>query len=188
MGRTLGLALALVIGCADDPKGRGQSDDVEGGTVGDDDSEGTNGVEDIMLVLGIGAEEFAPVEAGDSVTLIHGPQGGWHLEAAGLVQQSAPEVSVQPRVIVPELDDLELVGQQGPTFVALVGYDPAVREGVFYNVRGLLDSDQELVCSLAGLTLRYEITVAEFTTDRTATASIDVVAALDPADEPLCGD
>jgi hypothetical protein len=183
MGRWGGWVLGISVGCSGGGGPKGDTGSlVEGGCTSDD----------ITIAPGTGAEAYVPLAAGDPVTLVHGPQGGWHIETAALVGHSEPEVSVDPRVTVPDLGGLEIVGEQEPSFIALVGYDEATCEGNFYNVRGFVDteqgalSDQDFVCTLEGKALALDVTVADIATGRTSTAGVEVVGELDPADVAVC--
>lgn len=171
--------VVLVAGCAGD------------GPSGDSGSSASTCEEgDIEVTPGTGADEYVPLASGDPVILVHGPQGGWHIEGAGHLTNVGPEVTIEQRATVAELGGLELVGSQGPAFQALVGHDSATCEGRFWGVRGFLEtaqgalSGQDFVCTLRDLTLHYEFTVS--VGDRAGTAAVDVVAALDPRDVQTC--
>jgi hypothetical protein len=140
----------------------------------------------LSLTVGTGAEAFRALAAGDPLALVHGPQGGWHLEAAGLVEQTTGLVAITPSLRVPELDDLVLV-EANPVYYALVGHDPSRCEGSFLDVRGPVQADQDLICALEGLTLVYEVTVSDLEAGTETTATVEVVAELGDLDAELCG-
>jgi hypothetical protein len=130
---------------------------------------------------------------GDSVTIVHGPKGGWHIEVGGLVEHSETEIAIRPTITVPDLGDLQISGTQQPSYYALVGYDAAVCQGTFYNVRAFVDAEsdvgadpQAFVCSLAGRSLVMSVVVEDIVSGRSAAGEVAVVAELDPADVPIC--
>jgi len=72
-------AVGWATGC-----GAEAGDDDTGGT-GDDDAAAADidcGDSDPQLVCGTGDSGYQPLAEGDEVTIIHGPQGGWHLTGA----------------------------------------------------------------------------------------------------------
>ncbi len=138
--------------------------------------------------MGTGERSPALLEAGDPVRLVHGPQGGWHVEVAGLVDQTGPEIAVSPTLTIPD-SGLQLAGAQQPTFLALDAYDPQTCSGRFAGVRAYLDDplpegsiDQALVCGLHGQSLRLSVSAEDLASGAVATAQVTVEAERDPAD------
>ncbi len=102
------LLLMFLVGCAgsatddkvDDTAGTPSGDDDDDTTVGDDDDDTTSVVDedpcvppgDPTLEIGLGLSGFEPLPEGEPFPLIHGPQGGYHLEvglrATNLVQDA----------------------------------------------------------------------------------------------------
>lgn len=146
---------------------------------------------DISLDIGSGDEIYAPLADGDPVTIVHGPQGGWHVETAGLVKRSEKDISILPVITLPDLD-LQITTNSQPEFKALVGYDAASCEGTFTGTRAFIDAkagpgtDQQNICALAGRTMSLSITVSDIVSGRSHTSTVSVVAALDPLDVPEC--
>lgn len=180
----LGVWLAGCSGSSSDadPTGDTSSDPVDACTLGD-----------ITVAPGTGASAYLPLAEGDHVTMVHGPQGGWHIESAGLVGNATPEVAVHPVITVPEMGDLEVSGTQQGAFIALSGYDEASCTGNFFNVRAFLDTDRatgpsdiDFVCSLAGKTLAFSIEVSDISGARMSVGTVNVIADPDPADAATC--
>lgn len=140
--------------------------------------------------LAVGTGEQAPVllDAGDPVRLVHGPQGGWHVEVAGVITHTGPEIAVSPTLTVPD-SGLQLAGAQQPTFLALDGYDLQTCSGRFAGVRAYLDDplpegsiDQALICELHGQSLQLSVSAEDLASGAVATAQVTVEAERDPAD------
>ncbi|MEZ4240980.1 MAG: hypothetical protein R3F59_33445 [Myxococcota bacterium] len=131
-----------------------------------------------------------PLASGDAVQMTHGPQGGWHIETAGLV--SSGRISVHPTITVPEpatcrssATRRHVPGARRPRRHDLRGH--LLRgEGLHIDTNQSPVGGQEFVCGLDGKTLHYVMEVADIVSGRTATAEVDVVAHLDPADEEIC--
>jgi hypothetical protein len=138
-------------------------------------------------VIGDGQPVFTPLIPGQEVTIVHGPQGGWHVLASIQLANMIPFVTVEYTVdTIPDLtrvsynlyniqiDWADCVGE----LVNIFGYleVSALEEGD-------LDTPPEL---LVGRTIRLTMKVTDVE-GRTATASIDVVGKLDAIDLPDTG-
>jgi hypothetical protein len=145
------------------------------------------------MSLDVGSSEvaFEPVADGAQVQLVHGPQGGWHLDVAGAVTGAGQEVAIMPRVLATTRGDLQVAGDQQPDFIALAGYDDDRCAGEFFGVRAYIDdvgtapdglTYLEFVCSLAGEAL-LEVTVEDIATGVSVTESVSVTLLSDPADD-----
>jgi len=138
---------------------------------------------------GTGRELVVALADGDPVIMVHGPQGGWHIELAGLVAETGELVSVEA-VFTDPATGLPVAGvEQVANRIALVDWDPSTCAGDFYGVLVFLDDvDQSVVCDLAGVTLQLDVTVTglEANPPIVATASVAVRAELDPLDVDLC--
>ncbi|MEQ1502186.1 MAG: hypothetical protein ABMB14_08140 [Myxococcota bacterium] len=180
----IALGIAGCTGASTDVGTGDDDDDVEGCSAGD-----------LAVDIGTGADVYQALADGDVVTMVHGPQGGWHVETAGLVTQAQSDVSIHPQILVPDLSGLMISGTQQASFNALVGYSDTTCEGTFFGVRSFIDpasdtswtgTDQEFICSLEGLTLEFSVEVKDIATDRSTTDTVSVIANLDPADVPNC--
>jgi hypothetical protein len=170
-------ALALV--ACDEDKGAGEG---ETPTVQTSGSLPACASGDIALDVGAGELAYEPLVEGDILTIVHGPQGGWHIETAGFVQYSAREISILP--VIRTEDGQPVTTNSQPEFKALVGYDDATCEGTFFNTRAFVSWAD--ICELEGQTLELTLTVGDITSGRETTAVVRFVAALDPIDVELC--
>ena len=149
----------------------------------------------MSLTAGTGAEAYVALADLDPVTMVHGPQGGWHVETSGLVGGSTGEVSVAP-FLVRRSDGMQVAGDQQEQFIGLVGYDDTACTGSFFGVRAFLDDafesldtgtePQDFICSLAGEILTLTVNLTDLTSGATATSTVDVTATLDQNDIQVC--
>src|SRR5262245_451930 len=80
-----------------------------GASTGEDSAIEGCSADDLTLDVGTGADMYVPLADGDHVTLVHGPQGGWHVEAAGFVHNTEDdEVSISPTITVPDLGGMSI--------------------------------------------------------------------------------
>lgn len=186
------IGVTLVVGACKD-----QAGDVEdGGPVVPNDLTSACTSASIALDVGTGQEGYVPLEDGDTVTMVHGPQGGWHVESAGLVANSATDVTILPRIRSESLG-IDITGTQQTEFVGLVDYDDGSCAGVFYGIRAFVETDRPsgpsglaFVCGLEGETVTLSIAVGDLGDEgepvRETTNEVDVILALDPKDVPDC--
>ncbi|MEQ1564884.1 MAG: hypothetical protein ABMA64_04545 [Myxococcota bacterium] len=165
-----------------------------GGPPSDSDSGNTDSCtsEAIQLEVGTGEMQFLKLAAGDPVTLVHGPQGGWHVWTAIQSKFSEPEVSILPSITVPSMGGLTLSGDQQAQFVALL-YDEATCDGAFAGLRAYVDTDQatgptglDLICALEGVEMELCVNVTDIVDGRSADQCVTVTAELDAVDVPNC--
>ncbi len=136
-----------------------------------------------VLEIGTGAQEYEALRAGDSVTMVHGPQGGWHM--LGSVRLHNMDQIVEIHFTITDVDSGVVVSDNSYR-VALVmdeecaGYFPGMYGYVFVDELedGEADTPPEL---LAYHTVRMEME-AEDLSGRTASAQLDVLAVPDPVD------
>ncbi len=182
--------LMTLVGCAGDTTGSdtdvtGDTADTDTDTVVGDCTDGG-----IALEVGSGELAFEALSSGDGVNMVHGPQGGWHLEAAGRVVGAKQEISILPKIVLSGMGDLQVAGDQQAQFVALANYDAETCTGDFFGVRTFLDdvltppnggTYQEFICEMAG-TATLEITVEDITTGASVTESVEFTLGADPTD------
>lgn len=144
-----------------------------------DCNDGPVGVE-----IGTGTTSFRPLADGDDVTMVFGPQGGWHIDVAARIDGIGPDVAIRPsasRIA----DALPLAGDQASSFVALTDYEAGACQGDAIGIRAFLDDatpDEpyaDFICSLDGASLSLVVEVSDFGS-RTATDEIEVIARPDP--------
>ncbi len=136
-------------------------------------------------VIGTGEYAWEPLSPGDEVTMVHGPQGGWHILGSVRIDGMYENVEIHYTITdVPSghvVSDNEYFVQQVP----LGGC-----EGEVIGRYGYLNHYDELVNGKADtpweLLACHEVTLAmsihDGTWKKSVEASIDVVAVPDPAD------
>jgi len=184
----------------DDTDGTGDDDDVTGDddddVMGDDDDDDvvyTGCLADGLTVdPGTGVDAYVGLNDGDDVVMVHGPQGGWHIDVGGLVTNTDQLVSIDAKFIDTDTDTL-VAGDQVEVRQALVGWDDVGCSGEFFGVRVFVDDladtvTQDDICDLEGANLEMTLTVIALESKPAATTvvTLPVVAALDPADVAVC--
>ncbi|HHO54514.1 MAG TPA: hypothetical protein ENK18_27495 [Deltaproteobacteria bacterium] len=136
------------------------------------------------LQIGNGAEEHIPLSDDDTVVVVKGDQGGWHIDVSGLVGGTTGIISVLPTVTRIS-DGLQLAGDQPPTYLALV--DTGACEGEFSGVRAFIDdpvltgSYEEFICTLGGEALELRVEIEDLKAPGSiASGTVRVIAANDP--------
>jgi hypothetical protein len=132
----------------------------------------------MALTPGTGVDEnFLTLADGDPVTIVHGEQGGWHIEIAGQAKHSLQNVSIQTTVTaIDQPTPTVIAGAGGATeqvLVALAAYDDSQCSGAFWNVRAFVDdfvtpdgaSALDVICALEGQNVEITTTVSEIPLD-----------------------
>lgn len=188
--RALVLLLPLIgIACS------GSDDSGTDTTAGDDDDDVVYTgclAGGISVDPGTGPDAFVALSSGDEVTLVHGPQGGWHIDVAGMVSNTEELVQVDATFVDTSSGTL-VAGDQTGVRQALVGWDDTGCSGTFYGVRTFVDDiaanvTQADICALEGAELELTLTVTALEGDPPAVAEVTtmVTAVLDPADVAPC--
>lgn len=141
--------------------------------------------EEAALTIGDGQDLFTPLVAGQEVTIVHGPQGGWHVLASVQVANTSPFVILKYKVhTLPELTQVSnnLYNVQLPLWTDCTGQlsDIFGYLEVSSLAVGELNTPPEL---LVGRQLRISMTLTDIN-GRGATSTMDVVGKLDPMDGP----
>ena len=133
--------------------------------------------------VGGGDVEFIPLTDGADATMVHGPQGGWHVLGSARMSNFSPIVRIHYTVTVEATGaivadnnyrvEMRTDGECSGYYAGMYGYLD-VRE----LADGELDTPPEL---LAGQELRLTMEVAD-EQGAAATDSLMVIAALDPMD------
>jgi hypothetical protein len=127
--------------------------------------------------------------SGAPLELVHGPQGGWHVEVAGEAIGLGAQVSVAP-VVTDVSSGQILAGDQPPVEVVVDRFDGC--SGRFEGVRAYVDDVVpegpyiDFVCGLAGRWLRLDVDVTDLLGEAIAAVSVEGIAARDPVDEAFC--
>jgi hypothetical protein len=135
------------------------------------------------LSIGTGESEWLPLESGDAVTMVHGPQGGWHILGSVRLDNTDQIVVVDYSVHVAETG--ELIADDSYR-VALVldeecsGYFPGMY--AYLDVSSLAEGEADTPPEL----LAYEDVVLSMSvtdsSDRMVASEITVLAVPDPVD------
>jgi hypothetical protein len=95
-----------------------------------------------VLGLTLGQGEFAYEETsdGDPFNIVFGPQGGFHVDLAGITSGSSNLVGLLPNISrVSDGTQLAGIGQENDAPVLLAGYDEATCTGTFFKARAFMD-------------------------------------------------
>lgn len=141
--------------------------------------------DDATLEVGGGALTFEPLAEGSPVTMVHGPQGGWHVLASARFTNLHAIVGIE-YVITVAADGTVISDNfyrvQMVRDVECGGFYPGMYG--YLDVRALATGDRDTPPELlADVPLVLSLTATD-TEGRVATDTIDVVAALDPVDVP----
>lgn len=138
------------------------------------------------ILIGDGAATFTPLADGASLTMTHGPQGGWHMLASVLVAHTEPIVTLHYTIDV-EATNTRISDNQYRVLLK----DEGDCKGSYWNMYGYLDvsalatpddtTPPELIC---GSPVRLTMEASD-TSGHTASTDISVVAAADVSD--TCG-
>ena len=150
--------------------------------------------ETLEVTLGTGLDAYLALADGDPAQMVHGPQGGWHIDSAGLVTGPSIQVAITPSL---HLGDRQIAGDQQPWFTALAAWDAESCSGEFWGVRAYIDDEvtglppgtdvlQDYICPLAGQSLRFSVVVEDLDSGVTSTDEVTVRVLLDPYDVNAC--
>jgi hypothetical protein len=143
---------------------------------------------DPTAVIGTGEYEWESLSPGDEITMVHGPQGGWHI--LGSVRIDAMYENVEIHYTITDVPSGHVVSDNN-YFVQQVPLDGC--EGEVIGRYGYLNDYDELVSGKADtpweILACHEVTLAMSIADRTwkklVEASIDVIAVPDPVDSTV---
>ena len=152
-----------------------------------------------MLSLGTGEFHFEPLEDGAAVTMVNGPQGGWHVWTSGQLVGLGPVVSVLA-TLVDELSAIPIAGSDDlPVTLDLSEagtgtFTPGTCEGSFFGQFAYIDDARpmgndsylDLICMLEGRPLAFSAKVTDEVTGAVVSDSVRVRARLDPKNVPYC--
>jgi len=148
------------------------------------------------LLLGTGEIQFEPLEVDQMLTMIHGPQGGWHM--LGSVRLINTKQIVEVYLTITDMDSGVTVSDNHYRVAMIMneecdGFYPGMYGylNVYHLAEGELDTPPEL---LAGHSLLFQIRANDCTEtnerngdcnreERWAEGEMTVIAKLDPIDE-----
>jgi hypothetical protein len=142
-----------------------------------------------QCVVGQGRTQFEPVGPATPVVMFHGPQGGWHVDAAVRVDRTSQVVRVRPEVRhVPT--GTQLAGADGllDTYNQALVMDGACL-GDTWQLTAFFDEvatlDLAAICAMEGDALEILLEVTDLDGNST-TCTATGVAALHPSDVGPC--
>lgn len=120
------------------------------------------------LRLGRGIDTHVPLDDGDGVVLVHGPQNGWHVDLSAELRRTSDLMGFDASVVVVD-SGVRIAGDQPATFVSLVRVDECVAQTS--GLRFLVDDVKEpkggyqaFICSLDDLEIDIELTGTDLDT------------------------
>ena len=172
------LLVALCAACA----GGGDSGDPDSGADSGAPAGACDGASP-SIDVGTGTDSFEELVDGDPLTMVHGPQGGWHLLGSVRTRNMTPVVRIRFEVVV---DDSGVVVADNSLYVQTLpdGECGGVYPGMYayLTVDALADGDLDTPPELLSYeTLRFRAEV-EDQEGRTATAEVRITATPDPSD------
>jgi len=131
---------------------------------------------------------FVPLTGDETLVVVHGPGGGWHLEISGLVRHVAPIVVLTGSGR--RASNSELLTSEVSTHIEL-DYDEAEDAGFFSEHRLFVDlvnqSDwTRFICDLEGEDLEICVSAQEYEGDRFAESCTTLTLERDPIDVEMC--
>jgi len=150
--------------------------------------------EPLSVEVGRGDSDHVPVAPGDPVTMVNGPQQGWHIDVSGFVEGASDVVEIEAVVRVVDADWIIAGLEQQPVRTALVGWSEDECAGTFYGLRLYLDDNgphsYDTICALAGAAVDIEVSLTDLSDpdgERTHETTGLGTLALDPNDIEPCG-
>ena len=154
------------------------------GDDGDGDSGETADAVTVTLELGLGATDFGEASDGDSVTLVHGAQGGWHIDTA--VRMCGGGTAVQLTAIVQVISTGEYLAGSQELDVSFRELRPAGANcGEVAGLRAFLDdfgATLDTIRDLDGEALLLRMEGVDSDSGATAADEVELIAELDPVD------
>jgi hypothetical protein len=149
----------------------------------------------ISVVGGYGASgaTFRALHDGDAVQFTHGPQGGWHIEGAVQVDHTDQAMALFSSITVVSTG-VQISGVQGVDDANSANVLLSMSgecAGSFLGLRAYLDDVDpdpdaletlDQICALDGQELDITWTATDLVDQRSGTASVRVIAQMDPTD------
>lgn len=139
------------------------------------------------LTVGQGADRYIALAPTDDVYIVHGQQGGWHVDTSGIVVGTGPTVRLRPTLTIPSTSE-QLAGDQDSENRALVDYDAETCTGTFFGLRAFLDDTsppegmRAHLCALDGVEAEIAVWVADLVSGAEVTAAARAILHPDPDD------
>ncbi len=133
--------------------------------------------ESLTLELGTGANDYEPVGDGDTLEIIAGNQGGYHVDASGLVGPLPQSVQVTGTLttLAPNAPKDQRVVASGQAQVDLAAYDDPSCTGEFWGMRLFTESNElQRICQITRAGAVMEVTVGDLDGTVSVTESVEV--------------
>lgn len=133
--------------------------------------------------VGTGLDAYVPLSSGDPLTVVFGPQGGWHIDVGARILGTEQIVSFTSELVLLE-GEQSLTGTPFPTTLGLVPHETC--GWTLFGIRAILDDKTfgtdpaEFVCGLDGQTARLELEVSDTVNDLTLADDVEVTLQTDP--------
>ena len=101
--------------------------------------------EDPQVSVGTGDDSFVPLEEGDPVMMVHGPQGGWHM--LGSVQVAHTTEVVNIRFVIDTLDGVVVADNNLNVLLISEEVPAACRMYAYLSVEDLAQGDLDTLTS-----------------------------------------
>jgi len=133
-------------------------------------------------------QAFVPLTGDETLVVMHGPAGGWHLEISGIVRHVAPLVVLTASGR--QESSGELLTGEAPVHVAL-DYDEAEDAGFFGLHRLFVDVSNRpdwtgFICDLEGEDIEICVSAQAYEGDRFAESCTTLTLVRDPIDAEMC--
>lgn len=172
------LLLPLLIACS------GHAHDTDPAGEGPDDSAPESCFDQApLLIIGTGESSWEPLEPGDPLVMVHGPQNGWHMLGSVWLENILPIVEIHYTIAVKDGGALVSDNRYRVALVPVddcVGFYPGMFG--FLSTKGLEDGERDTppeLLSSEALILAMTATDLE---GRTVSGSLEVLAVPDPVD------
>ncbi|MEQ1571636.1 MAG: hypothetical protein ABMA64_38765 [Myxococcota bacterium] len=152
------------------------------------------------MVHGTGETAVEPLVVGQELTIVNGPQGGWHVWTAAELTGFGPEITVLGSVVATANGAVLASATSEPVWMDLSvspgdwTYDPATCAGAFYGHETRLDdfvpaggdSTLEVICNLNGRSLDVTLEVTDVASGEALTSTVAVLGRPDQTTQTSC--
>jgi len=126
----------------------------------------------------------------DDVVIVHGGQGGFHVDVSGIVRNVSSVVNVRS-ILTVESTGQQIAGDIAPLAYLLGNYDEDTETGMFSGERALIEVEiadtTEEICPFEAEVMELCVEVSDLGGDgEMGLDCVRVTAVLDPSDVPFC--
>lgn len=140
--------------------------------------------------VGNGVGGHVPLADLDEVVIVHGGQGGFHVDVSGIVHNVSSVVNVRS-ILTVESTGQQLAGDIAPLAYLLGNYDEDTETGLFTGERALISVEiadtTEEICPFEDAIMELCVEIMDLGGDGDMGLDcVRVTAVLDPSDVPFC--